>query len=234
MEKKPKTDRFSDSDIRKVRSIRDEIRVFRPKDNGRKEFTNFYTELDRKKKSKIPFVVSMLFIFLLIFVAIVYGFWSLRVSLLGGSIFSEKNDNAYLTAEVSNALNGKSSGDAVTIKISEKELIEFIGVGSENFPLKKSSLKIKSEAINISGRVGESFFSLPISIKCLAKAENGKLKIEPDKTGSGMAMMPSSIKNPLNEYFDETVGTYTSDIGRINVQEVVLKDGELILIGTAL
>lgn len=235
MEKKPRTEQSNNLNRSKIRNIRDEIRIFRPKEDSKKDFNTFYKELDHKRKSKTPFVTSMVFILIILFAVIVYGLWLLKISLTGTSIFSgTKNDNQYLTTEVGNAISGKKTGDLINVEISEKELSEFIGVGGNDFPLKKSSLRIKPEAINISGRIGSSFFALPVTIKCLAKAEDGTLKIEIDNNNSGLAMFPKSLKDSLNTYFDDTISTYTSDIGRIKVEEVVLKDKKLILIGTAL
>jgi hypothetical protein len=177
----------------------------------------------------------MLIIFTGLFVLMVYGLWNLRGSLSRQGIVSDgKNTDQYLTDQVVKELSDKTSGESVSIPITESELANFMGVGTADFPLKKSSLEIKNDGVYISGRTSDSFFSFPITIVAIPKAENGKLKIELSKASSGVAVLPQSIKDALNKYFDDQISTYTSDIGRIEVKEVVLKPHEIDLLGTAL
>lgn len=216
-------------------NLRRDIRIFQPEKEEKKDFQNFYTDLDRRRKSKASFVWSMITIFLILFSLLVYGFWSLhKYSINSGMLKNNDEAETYLTDKVSESLASKKPGELVTVIISESELANFMGVGGPDFPLKKSSLEIKGDGIYISGRTGDGVLSLPVTIVAIPKADGGKLKIELSKASSGIVTLPLTLKNALNDYFENKVGTYTSDIGRIEVKEVVLKDKQMNLIGTAL
>lgn len=237
MEKKSRANLSSNSPGRKIDGInlKRDIEIFRPGANDKKDFGNFYAELDKKRKSKKPFIWSMTLILLILFASIVYGLWTLRNSFQkNGIIVDSTKPETYLTDQVTQGLSGKKAGDSLTVPITEEELANFIGVGTSDFPIKKSTLEIKDDGIYISGRTGDSFLSFPVTIVASPSAENGKLKVELSKASSGVVTLPLSIKNALNDYFANKVDTYTSDIGRIEVKEVVLKNHTMTLIGTAL
>lgn len=232
MEKNSKTNRHNKSNDPKLKR---EIEIFRPDNTGKKDFDNFYTELDRRRKSKRPFVWFMAILLFTLFVTIVYGLWIARNSFQKNGIIADENkQESYLTDKVADGLSSSKAGDSLTISITEDELANFIGVGTADFPIKKSSLKIKPDGIYISGKMGDSFLSMPVTVVAIPKAENGKLKIELSKATSGIVTLPLTLKNALNDYFGNQVDTYTSDIGRIEVKEVVLKDRIMNLIGTAI
>lgn len=216
-------------------NLRKEIEIFRPEAKDKQDFGNFYNELDKKRRSKKPIIILMAFLLAGIFVLAILGLKSLRNSFQKSGIIADSSTmQPYLTDEITKGLSGTKTGDSITIQISEAELADFIGVGTADFPIKKSSLLIKDDGIYISGRTGDSFLSLPVTIVAIPKAEAGKLKVELSKASTGMVTLPLSIKNALNDYFSNTLSTYTSDIGRIDVKEVVLKNQKMNLIGTAL
>jgi uncharacterized protein YpmS len=237
MEKKSKANLSNNSRGRKIDgiNIKRDIEIFRPGKKNEKDFDNFYTELDKKRKSKKPFIWSMAFVLLIFFLLVVYGLWAVRNSFQKNGIIADNaKQQTYLTEQVAEGLSGKKTGDSLTVPITEEELANFIGVGTNDFPIKKSTLEIKDDGIYISGRTGDSFFSFPVTIVANPSAENGKLKVELSKASSGIVTLPLSIKNALNDYFANKVDMYTSDIGRIEVKEVVLKNHTMTLIGTAL
>lgn len=237
MEKKSKANPSNNFYGRKVNGInlRKEIEIFRPEPKDKKDFGNFYNDLDKRRKSKRPVIIFMTLLLIALFALIIFGLWSLRNSFQKTGIIADKGQSeSYLTDQVKTSLANTKTGDNVTVQITEVELANFIGVGTADFPIKKSTLLIKDDGIYISGRTGDSFLSFPVTIVAIPKAEAGKLKIELSKASTGMVTLPLSIKNALNDYFTDTLSTYTSDIGRIDVKEVVLKNQMMNLIGTAL
>lgn len=208
-------------------------------ESGKKDdnFKDFYSVKEKNKERRSCCSLPMLFIVLfLIFVFLVGGLWFIKNYSKTGFEYFKKTDttqseNQSLFTRIDDDVKNYSDGEEIKIIITEKELEGYFGVKDAAFPLKRASLKIIPEGIEITGRTNDSFFSLPISIIAKPKAENGKFKIELDTVNSGFISLPDTIKSELNVYVDEVVNKKMSVVNNFEFTDIKVRKGEMELTG---
>jgi len=199
-------------------------------DNNKSGYAkDFYKEIDQIKKSNCCSIWSV-FVFLgLIFFALIAFFWFGRSYLNKSSLYlkipsSHKSDTSGITGRLEYASDGLVVGESTTISFSEEELGEYLGVNSSEFPLKRASLKITQQGINVKGRTSESIFSIPLTVVLKPKAEDGKLKIEVAELESGAISLPKAIKDQMNSYLSDIINKKSDPVADFEIIEISTRE----------
>jgi uncharacterized protein YpmS len=190
---------------------------------------DFYKEIDQIKKKNCCSVWSVLVLLGVIFIALIALFWFGRSYLNESSLYlkipsSKKSDTVGITGKLEDASSGLVVGESTTISFSEEELEEYLGINSPEFPLKRASLKITADGINVKGRTSESIFSIPLTVVLKPKAEDGKLKIEVAELESGAISAPKAIKDQMNSYLSDIINKRSDPVADFEVTNISTRD----------
>lgn len=140
------------------------------------------------------------------------------------------NSNTTSSSVKIDDLKGKQSGEAVKITLTEADLNKAIAE-SQNFPLKKPSLRIKTDKIILSGRTSNSILGLSVEVWIIPFIENGQVKFKISDIKASGVTAPKKIADSLNNSLSGYLNNLIPVNNGVTVTEIKLYEGYLELIG---
>lgn len=147
-----------------------------------------------------------------------------------GSLFYLKTKKFNFTAPKINS-NANSiqqvfvSGEEVTLKLTEEQIQSAINASDNNFPLKKSKVKINSDKIILSGKTSNNFWGVSVEVFLVPRVDSGKVKFDITEIKSAGLTAPKSISDMINQNLGKYLDGLSSSIGDIEVSKVELNSG---------
>lgn len=141
------------------------------------------------------------------------------------------NSNATSSSVKIDDLKGKQSGEAVKITLTEADLNKAISE-SQNFPLKKPSLKVKADKIILSGKTSNSVLGLSVEVWITPFIENGQVKFKISDIKASGVTAPKKIADSLNNSLSGYLNNLIPVDNGVTITEIKLFEGYLELIGT--
>lgn len=171
---------------------------------------------------------ALWFIFLLLFVIL--------LALIGLLFYLKTKDLSFSKSKTNTNTNtsiqlDSSQGEDVTLKITEAQLQSAIKADDANFPIKKVTVKITTDKINISGKTSNNFWGLNVEVSLVPKVENGKVKFDITEIKSAGMKAPNSISDVVNNNLGQYLDGLSSSIGDVEVSAVELSSGYLTVTG---
>ena len=120
----------------------------------------------------------------------------------------------------------------ISININEQELTGLLGVGTDQFPLKKSKLAITEESIKISGRTGLTLLSMGLDFYFNPKVSDDKLIFSLEKVNTAGVPAPQKITASLSPKIEEIFLKQLPLNDQIRVTGTRLGNGFMVVEGT--
>lgn len=120
-------------------------------------------------------------------------------------------------------------GEKTEISLNEEELIEAIGVKESGFPLKNPSLSITPEYVAIKGKTSEKLLSPVLEVQLLPKIIDNKLAFEVKQIRTSGISAPRFMTDPLNQKLEKYLTVSYEIMEEFILENIVLKDKELII-----
>jgi len=167
-------------------------------------------------------IFLLLFIILLALIGLLFYLKTKDLSI------SKPKTNSNINAAIQLA---SSSGEEVTLKITEEQLQGAIKADDSNFPIKKATVKINTDKIIISGKTSNNFWGLNVEVSLTPKVEDGKVKFDITEIKSAGLKAPNSISDVVNNNLGQYLDGLSSTMGDIEVTDVKLEEGFVTVTG---
>ncbi|OQB06332.1 MAG: hypothetical protein BWY19_00324 [bacterium ADurb.Bin212] len=164
---------------------------------------DFYRELDKKKNNRncsLPMVGLLL---LIIFILIIYFLVYIKNYTKIGIDYIAQNRSETQESLQSDFIDNTKEllpGETLLLEYSEVDVSGYLGIYDEDFPLKRSSLRIEERGIIVSGRTSDNWYSLPVHTVVRPKIDGGQLTFVLDELASGAISLPKGIRDNVSQY----------------------------------
>lgn len=186
-----------------------------------------YDEKSEEKTSRpLLWVVVAL---LIIFILMLAGAFYLKSKIKMPS-FPSRSSSLSLDENISKQLEDQIGESIVSIRISEDELSSILNANSEEFPLKKASVKITPEKIILSGKTSNSSLSFKVDVGIVPKVSEGKVVFEIKEIKTGGVSAPKVVTDEVNKNLSSYLSQFNLN-DDVQVTEVKLYQDYLIATG---
>lgn len=203
-------------DLSKISKIKDGIKEAlnlseKEMQGGTKE-KEFYRELDKKKNRKncsLPMIITLLliiFILIIYFLLYIKNYTKIGIDYIAQNR-SETQEN--LQSDFIDQTQKILPGETLILEYSDVEVSAYLGIYDDDFPLKRSSLRIEERGIIVSGRTNNNWYSLPVHTVVRPKIDGGQLTFVLDELASGSISLPKSIRDNVSQYLVRLMKTRT-------------------------
>ncbi len=183
-------------------------------------------EAEGKTRHPLLWVIVTL---LIIFVLMLFGVFYLKSKIKMPS-FPSRNNSLSLQENISKQLEGQTGESIVSIRISENELSSILNANSEEFTLKKPSVKITPEKIILSGKTSNSPLSFKVDVGIIPKVADGKVLFEIKEIKTGGVSAPKVVTDEVNKNLSSYLSQFNIN-DDVKVTEVKLYPDYLIATG---
>ena len=167
-----------------------------------------------------------IFLFLILFLALIIG-----------SLFCLKTKNfSFKTSKTNQNVNSivvppTPIGEEVTLRLTEDQIQKAINADDVNFPIKKSTVKVNTDKIILSGKTSNSFWGINVEVGIVPKVEEGKVVFNITEIKSAGVIAPKSISDLINNNLGQYLDGLSSSVGNIEVSAVTLNTGFMTVMG---
>lgn len=137
-----------------------------------------------------------------------------------------------LSSSVETNINKSASGKSVELNITESQLSEAICASCDSFPLKKGSVKIRSEGVIIGGKTSTAFWGVSLEIVMKPKIENGQVVFDLAEFKAAGVSAPPKITETYSQRLKDAFKNIVPNSQSLNITEVHSLVGSLLIIGT--
>jgi hypothetical protein len=169
---------------------------------------NFFSEVDQKRHStKVPWIglfVFLIVIFILSVIALVKirgAFSDLNFDLWN---FDYQLPKITLSEKILSA-SKVDNQNSFSIPINSTELSAYFNLADDNFPLKNTYAKIKSDTVVVYGQLKNNHLGLPISMILTAGVENGLLVFSSRPTEMETIIIPEETRLKTAEEINKRI-----------------------------
>lgn len=223
-------------DLSKISKIKDGIKGAlnlseKELQGGMKE-KDFYRELDKKKNRSSCSLPMIIVLLVIIFIAIIYFLLYIKSYTKTGIDYIALNRSetqASLQADFIDKTQKIVPGGTLILEYSDVEVSSYLGIYDEDFPLKRSNLRIEERGIIVSGRTNDNWYSLPVHTVVRPKIDGGQLTFVLDELASGSISLPKSIRDNVSQYLVRLMKTRTLYDDGLEVVSAYTSDEKLII-----
>jgi len=184
-----------------------------------------YDSSNKKSCSVLSIILILLFVFILLLAGAFYLKFKVKVPEI-----ATDESSTDLSQNVKKQLDDQSGESIVSIRVTETDLSGALNTSSENFPLKKSLVKITPEKIILSGRTSNSPLSFKVDVGIIPNVVGGKTVLEINEIKTGGVSAPKAVTDEINKNLSSYLSQYNLN-DNIKVTEIKLYQGYLIATG---
>lgn len=136
-----------------------------------------------------------------------------------------------VNVNINSELSASTSGETISIKLTEAQIQSAINTNDANFPLKKATVKVNPDKIVLSGKTSNKFWGVLVEVGLVPRVESGKVVFDITEIKSAGVTAPKSISDLVNKNLGQYLDGLSSSLGNIEVSKVGLNSGFIMVTG---